>query len=313
MSDKPLAVQGVIPSVVTPFTPDLELDEPSLRRYVRRFPDIPGVTGILCGAYTGEVNSLTSEEKLRIIEICREEVAPGLLVYSCVDEHSTQAAVTAAEAAKAAGADVVQINSPFKNPLRHGFLDNENVVLDFFRAIDSVGIPVTVFQYPEESGLTYPLATLSKIADIPNVVGIKEAVSIDRYIDDHRALNGRVALIADNNYYGFLAMLLRGADATMVGISNVGTELFAEVFTAAKDGDVERAVRVTNERLLPLMDTFVHSLGQTSWSFVARVKEALVQQGLIEHGVVRAPEPQVTAVDRGAVRSGLVRAGLLSS
>lgn len=311
MPDKPLVVQGVIPSVVTPFTPALEIDEGSLRRYVRRFRDIPGVTGVLCGAYTGEVNSLSEREKIRIVEICRDEVAPELLVYSCVDAHSTPQAIEAAKAAKAAGADAVQINSPFKNPLRHGFLQNQEVVVDYFRQLDAVGIPMTVFQYPEESGLTYPPESLSRIADIPNVVGIKEAVSIDRYIDDYRDLNGRVALIADNNYYGFLAMLLRGADATMVGISNVGTELFAEAFVAARQGDFVRAVEMTNTRLLPLMDTFVHSLGQTSWSFVARVKEALVQQELIEHGVVRSPEPQVTEEDREAVRMGLVRAGLL--
>ncbi|HVB78890.1 MAG TPA: dihydrodipicolinate synthase family protein [Candidatus Binataceae bacterium] len=310
--EKPLSVRGVIPSIITPFRSDLEIDEAGLRRYAKHISTIPGVTGLLCAAYTGEVDSLTDEEKVRVIELCRTEVSDGIKVYGCVDAHSTRQAISEGRAMKEAGADAVQINSPFLNPHRRGYLATPDASVKFFRALnDEVGLPMTVFQYPESSGMSYSTRTLVELADIHNVVGIKQAGGIDDYIEYHSALGGKVASIADNNGYTLLAMLLWGADATMVGASNVGTALYCELFAAAQAGQIPRAVELMNTKLIKLLSTFTRNLGQTTSSFITRMKEALVMQGLIDLPAVRAPEPAATDEEREGIRRVLKEVGLI--
>lgn len=291
---KPLAVSGIIPSIVTPFQSNYEIDEAQLRRYTRQISRTAGVTGLLCAAYTGEVDSLTKDEKVRIIEICREEVPEGVAIYGCVDAHSMREAVELGRALKAAGAQAIQINSPFLNPHRRGYLATPDASVAFFRAInDQVDLPMTIFQYPESSGLSYSAQTLLQLAEIHNVVGVKQAGGIDNYIAYHMSLQGKVASIADNNGYTLLAMLLWGADATMVGASNVGTSLYCDLFQSAKSGALAHAVDLMNNKIVHLTNLFTRNLGQTTASFITRMKAALVLLGSIDSSVVRAPEPQI--------------------
>lgn len=309
---KKLKVQGVIPAMVTPFKDDLSLDEEGLRRYVRHLLGIRGVTGILCNGYSGEITALSRNEQTRIVTICADEIKGRLPLFACVDAQSTREAVELARDAQAAGADAVQVNSPFQNLLRRGLLATAEAPVNFFRTLsDEVGIPMTVFQYPAWTGLAYPTETMVKLAEIEHVVGVKEAVDMDKYVEEYQALHGKVALLADHNGYTLLPMLLLGADGTMVGISNVGTEIYVDLFDSVQRGDLKRAVELMNHRLFPLMTGFSSNLGRTPWSFLARVKEALRMLGLLESATVRPPEPPATDEDRRAVRSALQAADLL--
>ena len=133
-----------------------------------------------------------------------------------------------------------------------------------------------------------------------------------KYIEEAAILRGRVAILADNNGYTLLAMLLNGADGTMVGISNIGTHLWIQLWNAVQRGDFKDAVELTNTRLVPLMDCFIRDLGRTPASFVARVKEALAMMGHIPCAAVRQPEPAVTEEQREQIRKALSAAGLLA-
>lgn len=309
---KSLTLHGVMPAIVTPFLPAGEVDVESLRRYLCHVLDLPGVTGILCGGYTGEGSTLSREEKVLLIETCTVEIDGKVPLIAGIDAPSTAGAISAGIDAREAGADAIQINSPFYGLLRRGFVAQPEVALTFFRTLDEqVGLPMTVFQYPTWSGLTYPVETLTALAAIDNVVGIKEAVDMDTYVADWTALNGKVPLLADNNTYTLLSMLLLGADGTMVGIANVGTELYIELFAACQRGDRSAAVDLTNTRLLPLMNVFARDLGRTRSSFVARLKAALVALQLIPNATVRGPDLAATGADAGRIGEALVAAGLL--
>lgn len=305
-------VEGVIPAVITPFLPDFSLDLVSLREYVKHVADLDGVKGILSIGYSGETSSLTLDEKVRIVESCKEVLPEGLPLYGCVDAQSTSEAIEHGQRLKEAGADAIQINSPFVNYLRRGYLATPDASVDYFRAIsDNVGLPMTIFQYPEWSGLSYSTDTLERLSEVPNVVGIKQAGSLDRYIQDFEVLSGRIAFIADNNGYSLLAMLLRGADATMVGASNVGTELYCQLFAATQAGDARAATELMNSKVLPLLNCFTRDLGHTQSSFAALMKEALVMQGLIRHATVRPPERPASEADLETVRRTISQVGLI--
>lgn len=308
---KPVWPSGVLPAVVTPFKPDGSLDTDALARYVDHVLAIEGVNGLLCAGYTGEGSSLAPSEKAQVVEICARAAGGRVPVFAGIDAPSTRSAVEAGQLVKDAGATGIQINSPFYNFVRRGFLLDPEPAVRFYQTLDAeVGLPMTIFQYPRGSGLTYPVSTLVELAAIDNVVGIKEAVDMDTFLDDHDALNGTVSLIADNNTYTLLSMLFYGADATMVGIANVGTELYCQLFAAAKSGDHSGAVALANERIVPLMNVFARDLGRTSWSFIARVKEALVLMGLLPNATVRGPDMPATDEDRRVVRDALKAAGL---
>jgi len=311
---KPIWLRGVVPAIVTPFLDDLSLDEAGLRRYVRAVLTTPGVSGVLCNGYTGEGGALAPEERRRCIEVCAEEIVGRVPLIAGVDARSTAEAVALAREAKRAGADVIQVNSPFEHLLRRGFPRTVEAPLHFFSALnDEVGIPMLIFQYPAWSGLTYPPEVLARLAELEYVVAIKEAVDMDTYVADFRALHGKVALFADHNGYTLLPMLLLGADGTMVGISNVGLALYVALFEAVQHREFGRAVELTNTRLLPLMQALATDLGRTPTSFVSKVKEALVMLGLLDRAVVRPPEVPVTEAERIAIRQALTAAGLLET
>jgi 4-hydroxy-tetrahydrodipicolinate synthase len=288
------------------------LDTDALERYVDHVLGIEGVNGLLCCGYTGEGSSLSREEKEQVIGVCARAADGRVPVFAGIDAPSTRSAVEFGKDARDAGATGIQVNSPFYNFVRRGFLSTPEPAVRFFTTLtEEVGLPMTIFQYPRSSGLTYPPSTLLELAKLDNVVGIKEAVDMDTFLDDHDVLNGKVSLIADNNTYTLVSMLLYGADATMVGICNVGTELYTQLFAAAARKDHSGVVELANERIVPLMNVFARDLGRTSWSFIARVKEALVLLGLLPHAVVRGPDMPATDEDRRVVRDALDAAGLL--
>jgi 4-hydroxy-tetrahydrodipicolinate synthase len=304
-------LRGVTLATVTPFRPDLSLDEDGLRAYVRHLVGVDGVSGILCCGYTGEVTSLSPAEQLRIVEICAEETGDDVAVLCGVKPTWTGETVAFGRELKAAGADALQINSPYYNILRRGHLANGDSVVEFFQAIsDGVGLPMSIFQYPESTGLAYPPELLARVAAVEHVIGVKEAVSMEKYVKDANALDGAIAVYADNNTYTLVGMLLYGAAGTMVGIANVGTELWVRLYELASAGDSTEAVRHANARLVPLMDAFAEDLGGTPWSFVGRVKHALWIMGLIPHPAARPPEPSLTEADAEAVARALELSGL---
>jgi len=309
---KTIELRGVMPAIVTVFNSDGSLDLDGTRRYLAHVLELPGVTGILCGGYTGEGSSLSRQEKRLLVEACKGLTEGVVPLIAGIDAPSTNGAVEAGIDARESGADVIQVNSPFYGLLRRGFVANRDVTTRFFADLDrEVGVPMTVFQYPAWSGLTYPPDALAALAEMDNIVGIKEAVDLDTYVADWQLLRGKVSLLADNNTYTLLAMLLLGADGTMVGIANVGTELYLELFAMCQRGDRDGAIDLTNTRLLPLMHAFARDLGRTRSSFVARLKAGLVELGLIPNDAVRGPDFAASTEERADVRAALVAAGLV--
>ncbi|WP_213451372.1 dihydrodipicolinate synthase family protein [Rhizomonospora bruguierae] len=307
-----IGLQGVVTAVVTPFHQDESLDLDALRKYIEHVLSVDGVTGLLCCGYTGEVTSLNRDEQLRVVRTVAEATDKRVPIIAGLQPTSTVDTIAFGRELKAAGADVLQVNSPFYNVLRRGYLANEDNVVKFFRDLaDGIDLPMTVFQYPTASGVCYPPSTIARLAEIEHVVGIKEATSMETYAADYDAVAGRTAVFADNNTYTLIGMLLYGSAGTMVGVGNVGTHLWTRLYQLIESGDTAAGVRHANEKLVPLMNTFTRDLGQTPWSFVARVKEALFQMGLLPNPTVRAPEPPVTEADRTEIRETLRRVGLL--
>jgi len=308
-----LNLEGVVTAVVTPFHEDESLDLESLRSYVKYVLDVPGVNGILTCGYSGEVTSLNRDEELRVVGAVAEAVNGRVPILAGVEPTSTKDTIEFGKQLRDAGATVLQINTPFYNILRRGFIHNEDVVVKFFSDLaEGLDMPMTVFQYPVSSGVNYPASTIGRLAEIDQVIGIKEATSMETYEADYKAVRGKTAVFADNNTYTLFGMMQYGTQGSMVGIGNVGVPLWAELYRLVSTGDNTAAAIHMNSKIVPLINTFSRDLGQTKFSFIARVKEALVQMGHIPNGTTRAPEPAVTQADKEEVHSTLVEVGLLA-
>lgn len=308
-----LDLTGVVTAVVTPFEDDESLDIPSLQEYVEYVVGVDGVNAILTCGYTGEGGSLSREEQLTVVRAVTQTVNGRIPVISGVTPTSTKDTIEFGIKLKDAGADALQINSPFSSLLRRGFLQDEEIAVKFFTDLaKGIGLPMTVFQYSTSSGLTYPPRTIARLCEIEQVIGFKEAVGMETYEADFKAVAGKKKLYADSNTYTLLGMLLYGSDGTMVGIGNVGLPLWTKLNRLVSAGDQTGAVEHANAKIVPLINTFSRDLGQTTFSFVARVKEALVQLGRIPNGTTRAPEPAVTQAEKEEIRATLIQVGLVN-
>lgn len=306
-------LSGVVTAIVTPFKDDESLDIPALKSYVDYVVNVEGVTGILTCGYTGEGGSMNRDEQLTVVRAVTETVNGRIPVISGISPTSTKDTIDFGNRLKDAGADALQVNSPFYNILRRGFVHDEQIAVKFFTDLSNgIGLPMTVFQYPTQTGLTYPPTTVAKLCEVDKIIGFKEAVSMETYEADFKAVAGRKKVYADNNTYTLLGMLLYGSDGSMVGIGNVGIPLWAELNRLVAAGNQTDAVAHANTKIVPLINTFSRDLGHTSFSFVARVKEALVQMGRIPGGTAREPEPAVSDAEKEEIRSTLIEVGLLS-
>jgi 4-hydroxy-tetrahydrodipicolinate synthase len=183
------SLRGQWTTLMTPFTPDDELDEAGLRgniRHVRRL----GTTGAGCTWGMGEFWSLTREERLRVYDVVSDEAAGDLLIGAHVTHTSAGEMLILADHARAVGFDLLIVAPPYI------VTKTEAQVVDYVRLLaDATPLAIMFYNSPQ-FGIVMSAQGLAQICDIPNVVGVKEA-SFDRQltIDTHRLL-GRTAIIS---------------------------------------------------------------------------------------------------------------------
>ncbi len=103
---------GVIVTPVTPFTPDLEIDEDAVRELTRYFLSVEGITGIICNAHAGEGSAMTPEERVHVIRTVRDEVKGNLPVMSMVEAYGAAEAIGLINQAGDAGAEAIMLCPP---------------------------------------------------------------------------------------------------------------------------------------------------------------------------------------------------------
>ena len=156
-------------ALVTPFRKDSSLDEETMRRLVRR--QIAGGVNFLvpCGT-TGESPTLSQEEHLRIVAITIEEASGKIPVLAGAGGYNTNHVIETAHECQRLGADGILSVTPYYNkPTQEGLYQH-------FKAVASaVSLPVILYNVPPRTNVNIDPATLRRIAEIENVVGVKEA------------------------------------------------------------------------------------------------------------------------------------------
>lgn len=280
---------GVGTALVTPFTAGGAIDETALRRLVRRQID-GGIHFLVPCGTTGESPTLSLAERRRIVELVVEESAGRVPVLAGAGGYNTEEAFETGEAMARAGARGLLSVTPYYNkPTPEGLYRH-------FRAIaDHTDLPIVLYNVPGRTGCNLDVATLVRLAAIPNIVGVKEASGNMTQMcevcreapDDFVVLSGDDALT--------LPLMAVGGRGIISVASNEAPGLMVEMVNAAARGDFA-AARTMHRRLLPLMlVNFVESNP-------IPVKSALASMGLIEE-VYRLP----LVPPRPASRARIVR------
>jgi len=161
---------GVNPALITPFTKDGgKVDEEAFRRLIRHCIDTLGVTGLVPAGTTGEFTSLSPEEHRRVLQIAVEEAAGKVPVIAGTGASSTKAAVEMARYAEKIGADACLVVTPYYlRPTIRGLYEH-------YRTVAEVGLPVILYNIPQCTGLEMPWKIVEDLAEIDNIVGLKDS------------------------------------------------------------------------------------------------------------------------------------------
>ena len=311
-----MEIRGLIPATVTPFNVDGSVDHKSLAAHVARVASATGLYGICVNGHAGEVLALTSEERRDVVATARKVIPANLKLIAGIASHSLEDLVRQGLNAKQAGAEMLLVFPLFDvRPYRH-LARNSDVVFSVFQRLDQdVGLPISVFQYPETAGCPYSVEALVRIAELPNVVAIKAATgSPTKYAEIHDALHDRLSVLVACDAPSLLGMLLNNAPGALLGISVVGTQHWSDLVREATSGSAQKAKEIHNSFGLPLMNAiYEYQLHRTPIAPPSSNKEALVQLGELPSSWVRPPAVNVDKAKKEAIRFALDKAGLLSS
>ncbi|HXU04193.1 MAG TPA: 4-hydroxy-tetrahydrodipicolinate synthase, partial [Polyangia bacterium] len=236
--------EGVITALVTPFRRDL-LDEDALRRLVEE-QIAAGVDGLVPVGTTGESPTLTNEEHLRVIEVVIEAAAKRVPVIAGTGSNSTHEAIEMSVAAKRAGADGLLLVTPYYN--RPG---QEHMYRHFRAIMQAASLPTVVYNVPARTASDLLPETIERLAEMPELVGVKEATgSALRASQVIARVGHRIAVLSGDDATAFPLFALGGRGVISV-VSNVAPALMSAMWDAAAAGDWNRA-RQIHYRLLPL-------------------------------------------------------------
>ena len=289
---------GSMVALVTPMHPDGALDRTALRRLID-FQIENGTTAIVSVGTTGESPTLDMEEHCEVIRLSVEYTRGRIPVIAGTGANSTAEAIELTRCAQAAGADACLLVTPYYNkPTQEGLFLH-------YRAIaQAVAIPQILYNVPGRTACDLLPATVARLAEVPNIVGIKEATgTLDRAREIFAACGPDFEVYSGDDATA-LDLLLLGGKGVISVTTNVAPRAMQDMCAAALNGDAQTA-RAINERLMGLhRNLFVEANP-------IPVKWALQQMGLIESGI-RLPLTPLSPQYHETVRQAMRGAGVVS-
>jgi 4-hydroxy-tetrahydrodipicolinate synthase len=290
-------ITGSIVALVTPMHEDGSVDHDGLRKlidwHIAEGTDCIGVVGT-----TGESPTVTVEEQAEIIRIAVQHAKGRVPIMAGAGANSTQEAIELSKFAKQAGADcTLQVVPYYNKPTQEG-------IYRHFKAIaEAVDIPMVLYNVPGRTVADMQHETVLRLAQVPGIVGIKEATgNIDRAAWLIRQAPRGFAIYSGDDPTAVALMLLGGHGNVSV-TANVAPKAMHELCMAAIAGDARRAAEI-HMRLLPLHKQLFVEPNPIP------VKWALQRMGIVG-GALRLPLTPLGEASQRAVEQALREAGLI--
>ncbi|KAA9150646.1 dihydrodipicolinate synthase family protein [Amycolatopsis acidicola] len=300
----PVLDHGVVPPVLTPLTPERELDVTSLERLVGFLLDA-GVHGLFVTGSSGEAAYLPDDVRYRVLEVTAGVAAGQVPVLAGIIDTSTPRVIQHAYAAKAHGAQALVATAPFYAPTAPPEFPGH------FRAIRAaVDLPLIAYDIPVSVHAKLSPDLIAELAADGTLDGLKDS-SGD--LDALRAVLETAPgfrVFTGSETMADVALFL-GAQGLVPGLGNVDPHGYVRLYEAARRGDWVAAGEEQRRlrRLFTLITVGGSRMGRYS-SAIGAFKEALVARGILAHGTTSVPMIPLDGTERAAVRARLAEAGL---
>ena len=290
------SIRGSIVALVTPMRADGSLDLAAFDRLIDWHVE-SGTHAVVVAGTTGESATLSVQEHCDLVAHCVKVTGNRIPVIAGTGSNNTEEALYFTESARQHGADACLLVTPYYNkPSQEGLYQH-------FKAVaERVDIPQILYNVPGRTACDLSLETVEKLANLVNIVGIKDATG-----DSPRGLRliqrcGKRLAIYSGEDAITLPLMEGGADGTISVTANVAPELMAEMCSLALSGDNENARKI--DKKLGLLHKNLFLEGNPT-----PVKWALRQMGLIEKGI-RLPLVELGAKYHIQVIKALKQAGI---
>jgi 4-hydroxy-tetrahydrodipicolinate synthase len=288
--------RGSIVALITPMHEDGRIDDEGLRCLVD-FHVTEGTSAIVAVGTTGESATLDEEEHCVVIRRVVELAAGRIPVIAGTGANATTEAVRLTQCARLAGADAALLVTPYYNkPTQEGLYLHHKAVAE------AVDIPQILYNVPGRTACDLLPETAARLAQVPNIVGIKDATGDLSRVPRLKALCGGDFDLFSGDDATAAEFMLQGGHGVISVTANVAPRLMQAMCTAALAGDRERAIEI-NAQLDGLhRELFVQSNP-------IPVKWAVAEMGLAPRGI-RLPLTWLTEDVQPRVRAAMHQAGI---
>lgn len=284
--------EGIVPALVTPLDKEGNLFEQGLRD-VLDFTINNGVHGIFVLGSSGEIYGLSDAQKRRVVEITVEHVNGRVPIYAGASEITTRDCIrTAQMVSEVGGVSALSVLTPyFMTP-------TQSELVEHYKAIAaSTDLPILAYSNPGRTQVPISLATVLALAEVPNIIGIKDSAGDMTLTADYlREVPEGFAVIMgrDTLIYPALAM---GADGAIASTANIAPRLLSELYNSYRAGDHARALEL-QKKISPLRSLLDRA------TFPVVLKEGLRFAG-VEVGYCFAPARELAEQYRGPLQAAV--------
>ena len=236
--------KGSFTALITPFK-DGKFDEASFRSLID-FQLKSGTHGLVPTGTTGESPTLSHEEHIRIVEVCIEQANKKAPVIAGTGSNSTEEAIYLTKHAEKAGADAALVVTPYYNkPSQEGLLQH------YTKIANSVDIPIVIYNIPGRSIVDMSNETMSKLFEVKNIVGVKDATGDIPRVYFTRSEVGSEYNMLSGDDSTTLAFMTYGGHGAISVTSNIAPKLCSDFHSLCMDKNFYEASLI-NDKLMPL-------------------------------------------------------------
>jgi 4-hydroxy-tetrahydrodipicolinate synthase len=238
--------KGSLTALITPFD-NGALDEDAFCKLVE-FQIRSGTHGLVPVGTTGESPTLSHDEHARVVELCVKQTAGRIPVIAGAGSNSTAEAIEMAKHAQSVGANGVLVVTPYYNkPTQEGLYQH-------YRAINNaIDLPIIIYNIPPRSVIDMSVATMTRLHELSNIAGVKDATANLARVSQQRAAMGPSFVQLSGEDATALGFMAHGGHGCISVTANVAPRLCAEFQNACLAGDYARALQI-QDRLMPLHD-----------------------------------------------------------